>query len=810
MVYQLVKKRLLLFLLIIIFCPFGFSQQENKLVPDSVRVDPRYYKAINPMNFDSEFLEELILVQLNKQLQIRYNSEGLISDTLLKKAAIDQAQYMAMIGDDEITGKGKKKTTGQRVEFYGGSTYAKEIIRKVPIKKGKEYFTYKNVTENLVFKWLNNTKQERILNNPEFIFIGIGVDLGESGRRVYASAVLSNYKLYNEGATKEKRKEMAVPYTTKKYGLKPYNDRACRKCDKLRSIGDFQKGLFIKDGEIYFKHDNIRAFKKIIRKPKDALAVDIVQRVQYKCDSVNITDHNLVNKGVMTKRIWSKKLYKKNIIKGKRIRKLEVCLGKFPEDITGDYELNLIIIQQKHICKNISQFYIIEADVVYVNDITLLADTVTTPETAYTPLGGSTSLNFNIPFEKDKHTYKPEDIEPFLAVLKEPEFTIDDVNISAYSSIEGTERGNKALQKNRAESIIRALRSRQKGKIKTNVTTGENWEKFKQDVRGTEFENIASMSLKKAQEYISENNLDGRLEPILKNHRYAKIEMNVTYDTEGDKEEQYVLAMFNKAVRNNETDKALSIQKYLIKKIFNEEYSRTVIDSQEIPEESRFAGILMNKLCLTAYVNNDDPNDEYCKKIEDLYSKEPSNKYIYYNKLYCEILHDNQGEDDDIEDMQDKIDELYESELGQEVIDVLNLEFQFKVIKNLDTLDTPHPLLIKSLNRIKQIVNLEEANWQNSLKLAYIFVAHKDYEFATKLLEPFIDDEHIFEELLFTYISLCSYSYHRQGSNRFVTAMKRARGLNKERYCALYDGSKFSFQIFDNPKIKEDYCSYCK
>jgi len=784
--------------------------QVNALKPDSVQIDPKFYQVIDPMSFDSEFLEKMILVQLNKQLQIRYNSEGLNSDTLLKKAAIDQAQYMAIVGDDVLTGKGKKKTTAKRVQYYGGSTYADEVVRKLSIKKGKQYLTYKEVTDELIFKWLKNSKQGRILSNQEYIFIGIGTELDESGKKVFASAVVSNYKLYNEGATKEKRKEMAVPYTTKKYGLKPYDRRLCRKCDKLRSIGEFQKGLSVEDGMIIFRHNNLRAFKRVIRKPKDGLAVDIVQKVQYECDSVNIIDHNLLNKGYLTKPMWSKKILKKNIIQGRRVKKLEVCLGKFPKELTGDYEMNLVIIQQKHVCKNVAPYYILEADVVYVNDITLLADTTTTPETAYKPLGGSTTLNFRIPFEKDKFTYKPEDIEPFLESLKEPEFTIDNVNISAFSSIEGTESGNKILQRNRAESIIKALRSRQTGRIKTNVNTDENWEKFKQDVQGTEFEHLGSMSLKKAQEYITENDLDKRLEPILKNHRYADIVMNVTYDTEGDKEEQYVLAMFNKAIKKNEKEEALSIQKYIIKKVFKDEYSRAAIDGQEIPDEARYAGILMNKLCMTAYVNNDDPDEEYCEQIEDLNSKVPENLYIYYNKLYCEILHNDLGEDSDIEDMQDNIDDLYETELSQEVIDILNLEFQFKVIKDLDTLDTPHPLLIKSLNRVKQIVNLEEANWQNSLKLAYIFIAHKDYEFATKLLEPFIDDEHIFEELLFTYISLCSYSNHRQGSMRFVTAMKRAREINKERYCKLFDGKKFSFQIFGNPKVKEDYCGHCR
>ena len=63
------------------------------------------------------------------------------------------------------------------------------------------------------------------------------------------------------------------------------------------------------------------------------------------------------------------------------------------------------------------------------------------------------------------------------------------------------------------------------------------------------------------------NNLYEELEPILSKHRYAEIYMNVTYDIAGNKEQPFVLAMFNGAVKQKQLEKALSIQKYIFKKV---------------------------------------------------------------------------------------------------------------------------------------------------------------------------------------------------------------------------------------------------
>ena len=95
------------------------------------------------------------------------------------------------------------------------------------------------------------------------------------------------------------------------------------------------------------------------------------------------------------------------------------------------------------------------------------------------------------------------------------------------------------------------------------------------------------------------------------------------------------------------------------------------------------------------------------------------------------------------------------------------------------------------------------------MKLSYIFVQAKDFEYAAKVLEPFIYDKTVYEELLFNYIYLCTYSDARIFSNRFVYAMRRAQQMNPKRFCEMFTKKKISFQVLRNTLVKEIYCQYC-
>ena len=98
---------------------------------------------------------------------------------------------------------------------------------------------------------------------------------------------------------------------------------------------------------------------------------------------------------------------------------------------------------------------------------------------------------------------------------------------------------------------------------------------------------------------------------------------------------------------------------------------------------------------------------------------------------------------------------------------------------------------------------------ESSLKLAYIFENHNDLAYALKLLNPYITDENVDEQLVFTYISIASHFPDQIFSKNFRLAMSKAAAKNKDRYCGLFGAPKMSFQVMDNPLIKKQFCETC-
>jgi len=807
----------LLLLLIIVIPLSTFSQSYINLTPQQQK--ELYQRPIDPDDFRPEILNKLILLYINT-FREKEKLDTLSFETILNHSAEDHAKYMAEIQNATLEGEGKKKTTKDRIIYYGGSGFGAELVAKMPISKGMDIYTYGKVAEDVGFKWLNDKKQIEILQSTRYILCGIGSALDSDKKKVYVSAILSNYTLYNQGATL--RNQLQVPFTTKKYGLKHYDSKACKRCDKYRNIENLYKGIYIKDNFVYFKYDQYKQLKKILKEPTDGLALDFIQKEQYTCNKPNIVDFRLVNKGIMTKRIKPSKLEKNNLItdEKERKRRLDVKLAQIPSNISQDYEINLLIINNKHVCRVIIPFFDDEAAIEFTKEIELLADTLTIGVPAYTPLVEKASLEFIIPFERNKYEYKPEDIEPLINKLNEPDFIINKLTVEAYSSIEGTDDANRMLQKKRAESIIEALKQRQRVKFISNIITDYNIEDFKRDVKGTEWEKLANLTVKEIQDFITTNNLQKRMEPILQKHRYARIKMDITYKLDPENEEKYVLNRFNKSVKENNLTHALAIQKYIFKKVIAKKYSSEAVFGQQIPEKPEFAGLLLNKLWLSGllmnklwlekYVKKDEIGEDYCQRIAKLHELAPDNFYIRYNHYYCRILFDEFKTDKQFIDLQRDISSLYATGLKKRTVDLLNLEFQFKKIQLLDTLDVPSPLLLAALDTIKAISKLTETNWQNSLKLAYIFMGQKDYEFAAKLIEPYINKDNIFDELIFSYLSICSHLPHKYSSPKFTLAVQKAIELDPNRFCSLYKKKRLSIQSLENPNVKEIYCKTCK
>lgn len=761
--------------------------------------------------FNHRLMQMALLDEINR-IRIKYGSDSIELNPLLEKPALHHAAYMAAEDFSGLEERSRKlRTTENRLKKFGLAPNGMEITAKTTTRSGQETFTYNKLAQDIVFKWYASRKSFEILTSLSFPMLGIGATLDETGKKMYLSAVFGNYTTFNTGIELSANLKAALP--EKNSGIKAYNDKVCKRITKIQDLNAWQKMLYIEENQVFLKSENRRELKKILKSNQDGLAVEFMQKSQFMCGYENIINHNLPTKGILSKKIKTKNIFS-TIDASMPNNELLVKLAELPENLDAeDVELNLVIILDKCFCASVPQSFTIESgNIGYQTRTELLADTITMYNTfTYKPVADTSDLSFIIPFDKKKYTYKTEDIEPFLKLLNEPDFIINELKISAFTSVEGADKENLGLQRKRAQSIVDALKMRQRDTIKTNIETGYAWEQFKADIRGTQHNILASMSLEEAQLYIQKYELQKKLEPILKNHRFAKIDLNVTYDISGQKETAFVLNKFNKAVTIKDMPQALAIQKYILKKLVAKKYDSNILNQMKIPDEQAFAGMAMNNIWANIFIGGQNPVN-YVEKIQSLSLLDPKNEYLKFNSLLCQVEYMAITDERSLNVIQNEIDKLYLSAFPKATIDGLNMKFQFKIIRQADTIQTSDRELMvqKCLDRIKKIVEIEEESMSNSLKLANLFILQGDKDFALQLLSPFVVHSDASEDVLFTWLSLCSSKPTLIQSHRFARAMQQARQLNRDRFCKLFDGQHFPLQVLENLKVKTEYCKYCQ
>ncbi len=786
--------KLLLFLAGMLCVPLvAVSQQKEK-------------QYISDENFKFDSLPGIILKELNRFRASR-GLDSLQMSEMLVAAGELSAEQMSSTDNDKV----EKRSTLRNLKSAGATKRGEEITMKAPIGKGTNYYKTDDVAKVIYNRWENNPKNLPALLNPKFTLIGIACSLDEEGRKVYVSAIFGGYDITNGGVIY--KKQLQVPFNTRSKKMKLPEARTCKTCEFWRNYDLLQKGLYVEDNKIYLKYNNARDLRRILKKSKDGLAVDVVQRSQYINAYYNIVDNNLLHKGIMSRVIYRDKFFKRNLLlsgdkKSDRKQKaIRVLMGRFDPAITGPYELNLLVVQDGRICKTITRGYE-ESGVVESNTpIGLLPSPKSTGlKPPFEPRTESAIINLTIPFQKNKAEFKEEDIQPFISALNEPDFIIDGLYIYAYASIEGDSAANAGLQLKRAQSVVNVLQRNQKARITPTIKTNDSWNLFMLENEDGPYAELVNLGKQKAIAKInSDKKLEEALEPILAKERFAQIIMDVTYDLSGDKEKKFALLSFKRA---KDQPQAYRVLEFIGNRVKEGRYPESLLDSLKIPENQQNVG-LINNLLYYKYQNNGTVQDEDAATFSRLLKIDPSNPVLQYNRVFCQLrLDSNAGKATHQQQVQATIDGLY-GKLDSNYVNGLNIEWQFKIMESLDTLENSEPLIDACIARIKSFYNIKDASWQNGLKLAYVFSKAKDYRYAATLLEPYLNRPDVPENLLFMYISLAGKIQEKYYSRTFARALEMAQEKNPKRYCKLFGEPYMTFQVLENPEVKRVYQASC-
>ena len=775
---------------ILLFLSFlGFSQSDGK--------------------FRLENLSKVLLREIN-HFRASKGLDTLESSEMLLAAAEMSSQDMADNESEKIT----RKNTLKYLKIVGATQKGEELSMKGVISKGREEFTAEEVAKVIYTRWENNAKDLPVITNPKYTLCGILGTMDEDGEKVYVSLFLGGYDITNGGVIY--KKQLEVPFNAKSKSLKTPDPKICKVCERWRNYDLLQKGLYVSGDKIYLRYPNTKDLRRFLKKQKDGLAVDIVQRNQYINADYNIVDNNLQNKGVMGKVIYKEKFFKKNLLitkdkkANRKVKGIEVLMGKFDPKITGAYELNLIVVQNGSVCKTITRGYTENANIESSTPIGLLPMPNSKGlKPAFEPRSESSIVNFIIPFEKNKSEFKQVDIEPFIKAMNEPDFIIDGLYIYAYASIEGDSAANMKLQQKRAESVVTVLQGMQNNKIRPTIQTKDSWGLFLLENEDGKYADIVNLGKDKAIARLnSDKKLLQELEPILAKERFAQIIMDVTYDVSGDKEQKFSKVSFNRASKANNTKLSYKIMELIGKRVTEGKYPVSIYDSLNIEENAKNVGLLNNFVYYKYQADNSIDEDD-AKTLDRLLNLEPTNPVLQYNTVFCQLkLDSNAGNAERQAQVQQTINSLY-GKLDSNYVNGLNIEWQFKIMETLDTMANSEALIDACIARIKQFYNIKEATWQNALKLSSVFTRAKDYSYAATLLEPYLSMPNVNENLVFMYISCASRVQEKYYSRTFAKALEIAKEKNSTRYCKLFGEPFMTFQVLENPEVKRVYQTSC-
>lgn len=786
----------------------SFSQTEN--FRETQRVES-FFTELYPEAFNLTLMRDAILYYIDKELR-KEDYRILMPNTALQNASQEFADYMGKTDEIRVMEAPAKYSLQQRLlNQESGVHQVDEITIKTSIQRGKLSLTYDEVAQDVVFN-IFKRKSAEILQNPRYVFAGIGCAIDKTGKKLYTSVSVGNYNLVT--AAKKDIKASGLKLSSSNQGIGWYDAKVCKACAKFKELESLRSMVTIEKNKIYFETADYKALKKLMKEPTDAIAVDIVNMKQYPCNGENIVNNQLPSRGFMTKPIYVKDFDKLNIYAGRNSSsKLRLLLGELPEGVT-DYEYNVLVIKDKHLCKTLTPSYDKKIDGFDMPKLLPFPDTVTRYNTfVYSPKVEKDTISFIIPFEVGRSQYREADIAAFIDSMKQPDFKPLAFIVTAYSSIDGNPEKNMQLRGERINSIVSSIASYSHNTVPITTKSKDSWDLFYTDVVGTDWQFLKTKSKEEVLAYISKGDNLRKMDPVLSKHRFAEVKIVVEYNISTTRQEQsYALYAFHKALKEYNEDLALAIQKFIMQQILSGRYSKSLIDKMTIPDKPAYVGMQVNKMWLQYTANNMEIDEKFLKEMKRLNTLNPDNFYVRRNLVFARLRLETIDNEYYVTDMQKEIDAQLISVLPKYAIDPINLELQIKSLQNLNKtykVANEEEFVNAAFERIRDIIEIDGYDWKGALNLASIFVGMGDYDYPLSVMSNMVNLPSVSEEFIFVFISMCTHTDYMFHTQAFVDALKRASEMNKPRLCELVDTGKLSFQMFENSEVKKAYCPVC-
>lgn len=817
-IHMMKKVTLFLFAICFIFSNLAFAQTENPYAdfgPESLKNNKDYAKNFAPNNFSQKILYACMRDMLNAARAQYSFQPAMKSIEKMDSTALMQAVYQAEKEEKTVENVAPYRTTEQRLKKFGLTSHAVEIPSKAKATLGTKEYSYYDVCLELLKPILKNAKTAAILLDRQYTCFGFGYEFDQYMKNIYASFILGNDLSFNPGKATPGTK--GLPYTTSKLGLAGYDEQLCKKCMTDKGVEILSECLVVKDDQVFFIADDGKAVKKVIGKEGDAIVLDFVQHSQYNAEGADKVDHERPNHGFMTKIITYQQIL--DGTPGKKGTKLAAPIADLPAELPADadFDINIILVKDgKFVCRNVIKKKVECKNASYKEHMMFLRDEAPLPASAsWVPVSETNTVEINLPIEANKTTYTYEDIRPHIEGKDKPAMEIQKVDIAAVTSFKdgGSGSGKKTMEA-RMKSVSDALKKQFPDQnIPITTSFDDGWADVAEALRDNpDWSWLADESAASARQIMKYN--PGIIESLgdkVNKPSSIKVTITVKYSVEGPNEKPFVISKFNGAVKGKKYPLALSVYKFIEKRVNEGAYPSTLLDELDIPQCVEFQSLLINRIQKQCE-REGGVSDRTATPMVEVCKLNMQNPVAKYNKVVAEIGAALPFKDvNDVATRQSSVDALYSnSKLPQDKVNDLNMELQFQILDYLKTTtSTPETELLKTNTyaKIKEIRNPVMSSWKNAYKLAEIFIKDQDYVYAVSLMEPFLQDETISNDFLFSFISLCAVREELYMSAGFTYAVQLAAQKDGARLCGLFD--KLPIIIFDNQEVKKIVMKEC-
>ena len=601
------------------------------------------------------------------------------------------------------------------------------------------------------------------------------------------------------------------------YGINFSERKSNKTCQSFRQLFNQKprevKFSVIRDGnKLYFQINDKQWFSRLLKDKKNGLAIDVIDKALYDCSKTTIEKSQI--KGQLLKPVYSRDLRRGLEPYGEKF--FRTYVGQVPANLSDkSLEYNILFLNNNNLCRY-QIIYNLESYPWDLLDMGMYLDSLTYNHKAIKPkedyILKTKSFKFIIPFEKNKSEYTQEDIKPIYDSLRLTDFNIKTINIKAYSSVEGSLERNIELQEQRANTIVIALQSFQKPTIKTVVTSSENWVEFLNDIKDTKHADLASLSKKQIKSKLV-GQLSKDLEPVLKNHRKAVLELGLEkIDKYKDMSSDQLVSMFDSAIKNAQVEEAKLIQNSIFEKIKSKTLSPDILNELKVPEQVKFAKV-MNKNSAFKYMLDKKKTLIVYNELKALEKLVPNDSEVKYN-ITAVMIHLWRFRALDVKPsvLKQQINALKNYNISEHLVTRMLVNFNIISAEN-NMRKRDYRAKDASVKYINQSYKKFELSDYDYLSLAQFFSFYANTNLAVDLLEAKSRRIDIDEDLLFYYLNLTIVDENLTQKPDYRTVLLNAFNMNPERFCTLFNSIEnggVTFQLLEDEYLRTTYCESCQ